>query len=652
VVRGWRRSLRLRVVTTTVALSLLVVALLGTYLSNRIAAGLVSAKVEAALAESTAGTRGAQQTFDAAPPNPDASTVAAIARQEVSRLAGAGGQAGRNEILLLRAPSDASTVASDFATGGADEASLPLELRRRVQASSEGDQAWTYLRMRSTGGRTVPGVVVGSRVEVPGAGTYELYHLFPLDDEERTLDLVQRTLLVAGAVLVLLVGLIAYVVTRQVVTPVRMAARIAERLAAGRLEERMHVRGEDDLARLAASFNKMATNLQRQIRQLEDLSRVQRRFVSDVSHELRTPLTTVRMAADVLHESRADFSPSVGRSAELLQAQLDRFEALLTDLLEISRFDAGAAVLEPDPIDLRELAARVLDATQPLAEHRGSALVLDVPPTPCIAEVDARRIERVVRNLVVNAIEHGEGREVTVTVRGGPEAVAVAVRDHGVGLKPGESALVFNRFWRADPARARTTGGTGLGLSIAMEDAHLHGGWLQAWGEPGDGSHFRLTVPSRAGTDLAGSPITLEPLDAARRSTAMVGGPYRRTVAGQHHDADKPKADSPEADSPEADSPEADSPEADSPEADNPEADDHDADDHDADLGDAQHAGPHHNDMEPSQAGATPPTARAGAGEGPSAVDVPATAGPLWVPMISNRRGSRRGPSSGAAPDA
>jgi two-component system sensor histidine kinase MtrB len=357
-----------------------------------------------------------------------------------------------------------------------------------------------------------------------------MYYLFPLDNEEDTLQLVQRTLGGAGVALVLLVGLIAYVVTRQVVTPVRMAARISERLAAGRLEERMHVRGEDDLARLAASFNKMATNLQRQIRQLEDLSRVQRRFVSDVSHELRTPLTTVRMAADVLYESREEFDPSVARSAELLQAQLDRFESLLSDLLEISRFDAGAALLEPEASDVADIARRVIEATQPLAERRGSIVDLAAPETPCIAEVDSRRVERILRNLIVNAIEHGEGRPVIVRVAADEHAVAVAVRDRGVGLKPGEAALVFNRFWRADPARARTTGGTGLGLSIALEDAHLHGGWLQAWGAAGDGAQFRLTLPRRPDVELDGSPIPLEPEDSARRQV-FVSGALRATSA-------------------------------------------------------------------------------------------------------------------------
>jgi two-component system sensor histidine kinase MtrB len=319
-------------------------------------------------------------------------------------------------------------------------------------------------------------------------------------------------------------------VTRQVVTPVRLAAQIAERFSAGRLSERMVVKNRDDIGRLATSFNQMAGNLQRQIGQLEELSRVQQQFVSDVSHELRTPLTTVRMAADVLHESREGFDdPVARRSAELLQAQLDRFESLLADLLEISRFDAGAAVLSAEPVDVRDIVQAVTDAAAPLAARKGTEVNVEVPSTPCVADVDARRIERVLRNLVVNAIEHGEGRGVRVRVAADDGAVAVAVRDHGVGLKPGESSLVFHRFWRADPARARSTGGTGLGLAIALEDARLHGGWLQAWGEPGGGSQFRLTLPCRDSDELRASPIPLIPDDATDGGLEGVDGPYGRT---------------------------------------------------------------------------------------------------------------------------
>jgi len=335
-----------------------------------------------------------------------------------------------------------------------------------VTNTSKEGYAYTHIRDEDTGS-SGPGLAVGASLNSNNAGVYELYYLFPLQQEQDTLGLVRSTLAFAGLALVLLLAAIAALVTRQVVAPVRVAARTAQSLTAGRLEERMRVRGEDDLAKLAMSFNSMADELQRQIVQLEELSRVQRQFVSDVSHELRTPLTTVRMAADLLHENRANFEPAVARSAELLQAQLDRFEALLADLLEISRHDAGAVVLEPEPTDLRTLVDRVVLSCEPLAQRRGSPVRVRHRRRPVTAEVDSRRIERILRNLLVNAVEHGEGREIVVRLGADDDSVAVSIRDNGVGLQPGEAAVVFNRFWRADPARARSTGGTGLGLSIA-----------------------------------------------------------------------------------------------------------------------------------------------------------------------------------------
>jgi two-component system sensor histidine kinase MtrB len=291
-----------------------------------------------------------------------------------------------------------------------------------------------------------------------------------------------------------------------------MARRVAERIASGRLEERMHVSGEDDIARLAMSFNQMAEALQSQIRKLVELSRVQRTFVSDVSHELRTPLTTVRMAGDVLHDARHSFDPVTARAAELLQTELDRFENLLGDLLEISRYDAGAAVLELEDINLSDVVHRVVAATAPMARQRGVPVII-ADDGVHLAEADLRRVERIVRNLVTNAIDHADGSGVVIRLASERGATGLTVRDHGVGLQPGESSMVFNRFWRADPARARTTGGTGLGLAIALEDARLHGGWLQAWGTPGGGAQFRLTLPRHAGDALTHSPLPLVPTD-------------------------------------------------------------------------------------------------------------------------------------------
>jgi two-component system sensor histidine kinase MtrB len=412
-------------------------------------------------------------------------------------------------------------------SGHFDLASVPVSLEEHFE-NTNAQMAWTYTTIGTTDDESQvtsrePGIAVGSQVVLPADGsTYTVYFLFPLDEQQQTMGLVTRALLTAGGLLLVLVAGVSWLVTRQVVTPVRMARRVAERLAAGRLQERLRVSGEDDLARLATSFNQMASNLQRQIRQLEELSRVQRRFVSDVSHELRTPLTTVRMAGDVLHDARRDFDPTTARAAELLQLELDRFETLLVDLLEISRFDAGAAVLETDDVNLVDVAHRVVDMTQALAEQRKVRLEVQAPDHPCLAEADVRRVERVVRNLVTNAIDHahhpdaerGSTARVVIRVAGDDQAAAVAVRDYGVGLGPGESAMVFNRFWRADPARARTSGGTGLGLSISMEDTHLHGGWLQAWGRPGEGSQFRLTLPRRVGASLRQSPLPLVPEDA------------------------------------------------------------------------------------------------------------------------------------------
>ena len=195
----------------------------------------------------------------------------------------------------------------------------------------------------------------------------ELYLIFPLNNEESTIALVRGTMATGAVVLLGLLAAIALVVARQIVLPVRSASRIAERFAEGHLTERMPVRGEDDMARLAVSFNDMAESLHRQITQLEEFGNLQRRFTSDVSHELRTPLTTVRMAADLIHDHSDDLDPALRRSTELMVNELDRFETLLNDLLEISRHDAGVAELSVEAVDLRATVQSALDNVGHLA---------------------------------------------------------------------------------------------------------------------------------------------------------------------------------------------------------------------------------------------------------------------------------------------
>ncbi|WP_406861243.1 MtrAB system histidine kinase MtrB [Streptomyces sp. HUAS MG47] len=518
-VRLWRRNIQLRVVAATLLMSLGVVLLLGIVVIGQVRNGLLDAKERAAQSQAAGGFAAAQDRASTAtaPGGQDGGRAGSSVnwRSELVAMLASGGQSAYN-VVALSLESEGTASRGARASGEVDPTtSIPVDLRHAVAQGAGTFQSYTRIHYAS-GKASEPGLVVGKRLNDREGTQYELYYLFPLAQEEDSLALVKTTLATAGLFVVVLLGAIAWLVVRQVVTPVRMAAGIAERLSAGRLQERMKVTGEDDIARLGEAFNKMAANLQGKIQQLEELSRMQRRFVSDVSHELRTPLTTVRMAADVIHEARSDFDPVTARSAELLGDQLDRFESLLADLLEISRFDAGAAALEAEPIDLREVVRRVIGGAAPLAERKGGRIVVVGDEQPVVAEADARRVERVLRNLVVNAVEHGDGKDVIVRLASAGGAVAVAVRDYGVGLKPGEATRVFNRFWRADPARARTTGGTGLGLSIAVEDARLHGGWLQAWGEPGGGSQFRLTLPRTADEPLRGSPIPLEPEDSRR----------------------------------------------------------------------------------------------------------------------------------------
>ncbi|MFE3637175.1 MtrAB system histidine kinase MtrB [Streptomyces sp. NPDC059168] len=530
VMRLWRRNIQLRVVATTLLMSLGVVLLLGFVVIGQVRNGLLDAKVNASQSQATGGFAVARQKADEAAggtgtapvSGDDTETTDGRQSQNVIQWMSdlveslSSGGAGAFDVVTLPVGDDSGGGRSPRGSGNVNpSSSVPADLRDRVNSSTTAAQSYTRI-VYSNAKESQPGLVIGKQVNDPNGHPYELYYLFPLTQEEKSLSLVKGTLATAGLFVVVLLGAIAWLVVRQVVTPVRMAAGVAERLSAGRLQERMKVTGEDDIARLGEAFNKMAQNLQVKIQQMEDLSRMQRRFVSDVSHELRTPLTTVRMAADVIHEAREDFDPVTSRSAELLADQLDRFESLLADLLEISRFDAGAAALEAEPIDLREVVRRVVGGAEPLAERKGTRIRVTGDQQPVVAEADARRVERVLRNLVVNAVEHGEGRDVVVRLAAAGGAVAVAVRDYGVGLKPGEATRVFSRFWRADPARARTTGGTGLGLSIALEDARLHGGWLQAWGEPGGGSQFRLTLPRTADEPLRGSPIPLEPKDSRR----------------------------------------------------------------------------------------------------------------------------------------
>jgi two-component system sensor histidine kinase MtrB len=504
---AWRRSLQLRVVSLTLGLSLAVILVLGFVLTSQITDRILDVKVRAATEEidrarsTVSGIVGGEETRSL-----DSSLQ--LARNTlIDRTADAGpGLAGAFDAVLV-VPGDGPRAAT--AAGPVQQ--VPNALREFVKA---GQVSYQYATV-NTEGFSGPALIIGSPTSSPVANL-ELYLIFPLNNEESTIALVRGTMATGGVVLLGLLAVIALVVARQIVLPVRSASRIAERFAEGHLTERMPVRGEDDMARLAVSFNDMAESLHRQISSLEEFGNLQRRFTSDVSHELRTPLTTVRMAADLIHDHSDDLDPALRRSTELMVSELDRFETLLNDLLEISRHDAGVAELSVEAVDLRATVQSALDNVGHLAADADIELIVDMPGEDVIAEVDPRRVERILRNLIANAIDHAEHKPVRIRMGVDEDTVAVTVRDYGVGLRPGEEKLVFSRFWRSDPSRVRRSGGTGLGLAISIEDARLHQGRLEAWGEPGKGACFRLTLPLVRGHKVTTSPLPLKPVEPDR----------------------------------------------------------------------------------------------------------------------------------------
>ncbi|MCV7383739.1 MtrAB system histidine kinase MtrB [Mycolicibacter longobardus] len=506
---AWRRSLQLRVVVLTLGLSAAVLLALGFVLTSQITDRVLDVKVRAATEQIERARV----------------TAGGIVGGEESRSLTSSLQLARNTLMSKTDPALGSGTAGAFdavlvvpgegpraATTAGPVDQVPAALREFVKA---GQVSYQYAPVHVEG-FAGPALVIGTPT-TSRITNLELYLIYPLGTERNTISMVRGTIATGGLVLLLLLAGIALLVSRQVVLPVRSASRIAERFAEGHLSERMPVRGEDDMARLAVSFNDMAESLSREITQLEEFGNLQRRFTSDVSHELRTPLTTVRMAADLIHDHSEDLEPSLRRSTELLVSELDRFESLLNDLLEISRHDAGVAELSVESVDLRSTVNSALENVGHLAADAGVALKVDMPSEGVIAEVDPRRVERILRNLIANAIDHAEHKPVVIRMGADEDTVAVTVRDHGVGLRPGEEKLVFSRFWRADPSRVRRSGGTGLGLAISVEDARLHQGRLEAWGEPGKGACFRLTLPLVRGHKVTTSPLPMKPVSPAER---------------------------------------------------------------------------------------------------------------------------------------
>ena len=505
-----RNSLAFKVIVLTATISLGVVWVTGSALNSRLAEGIKQVNLNSALVEARSTIFTAEYRLLFAEKEND-QQIQNIIDDVVSSATTFTSSENAREVIFLSSPGNTSNKNYETASNFLELSTIPNSLRTKVQASVTPISQYTQMKYAEV--QNIPGLAVGQKIIIPKAGEYEMYLVFSLVNEKETLELISRSLLFAGIALLFLITLITWLVVRQVLKPVRNAAQIATEFTAGDFRKRMEVTSQDEISILGHAFNEMAESIEKQIARLENLSQVQQRFVSDVSHELRTPLTTLRMASEVINSSKTSFDPTVARSAELLVAQLDRFERLLEDLLEISRFDAEVAQLEVVDFDMVSLIKRCVDDLALVAKQRKTVIYVNSKESVILLRADIRRVERIMRNLLSNAIDHAEEIQINVNIEASENDVAVSVRDFGVGLDEISLQRVFDRFWREDPSRGRTRGGTGLGLSIALEDARLHNGELEAWGRPGRGAHFVLTLPRKQNESIHSRLIPLVPED-------------------------------------------------------------------------------------------------------------------------------------------
>ena len=505
--RLWCESLQFRALATAGVLMFLSFLAVGWSLSSQIATSLFENQKSQALQESISGFRNVQSVLKSSEMRSDSEIRRNVSRTLTVLDAGASGK--RSWILVpLEGQGKQGFIPEQSSDKSLNSSSIPTDFKNTVR-DRDGVywQTSTITTFENNRERTYPVLIVGTHVSIAQNPSYGLFTVYDMTDSSETIAHINFVLFGGFCALLTVVLSVVWFVTRFVVRPITQTAITAERLAAGDLDQRVSVKGEDQAARLGISFNRMADSLQEKIVQLERLSTLQQRFVSDVSHELRTPLSTVRLGTELLYDSRENMTPMQVRSVELLHGQVDRFQSMLADLLEISRFDAGSAMLTIDTEDFIQVLSNILQEALPHLERTNTKLNVHTNHESIMVDMDRVRIERVLRNLLYNAIEHGESRPIDVYVDANATNLGIAVRDHGIGLSEDEAVQVFNRFWRADTSRKRTLGGTGLGLSIAAEDVRLHGGTLEAWGEKGRGACFTMNLPLVHGAPLGESPV-------------------------------------------------------------------------------------------------------------------------------------------------
>ncbi|MCR3747597.1 ATP-binding protein [Lentzea californiensis] len=404
-------------------------------------------------------------------PLPARAVDAAVLERVAARVSGREGQA--------------LAYGNGTSAGGMNPAVITAELRSLVSSGRVGWQRVSYADS--------VWLVVGMQLRVASGAPsgIEVYVLRPFTSEIAFVDeLARNAWLIGGAVLLLALGL-GFLAARGVLRPVRELQLAAWKLGQGELSARVPVRGRDELASVASTFNSTASSLEHHVGELRRMEADARRFVADVSHELRTPLAAMTAVTDVLDAETASLPGVAGQAARLVNRETQNLTRLVNDLIEVTRFDSGTAALALDDVDVAEVVRTCL-------RMRGFSEVSASLPDGVRARLDPRRLDVIVANLVGNALRHGSPPVSLELSVAGPVLV-IEVADSGPGLPDEVLPHVFARFYKADSSRGRSEG-SGLGLAIAWENARLHGGTLEAANRAGGGALFTLRLPLDGGS--------------------------------------------------------------------------------------------------------------------------------------------------------
>ncbi|NBE56401.1 sensor histidine kinase [Streptomyces boluensis] len=397
-------------------------------------------------------------------------------------------------VLLIGENPDGRTVVGTSELDAFTLDDVPRSLRKAVdepapaksgKSDGSGD-AYRLFWLRDVEGGT-PYLIGGTRVMGGGPTGYMLKSLEP---EAKDLNSLAWSLGIATALALIGAALLAQAAATTVLKPVHRLGVAARRLGEGKLDTRLRVSGTDELAELAETFNSAAASLEKKVADMSAREESSRRFVADMSHELRTPLTAITAVTEVLEEEADTLDPMIAPAVNLVVSETRRLNDLVENLMEVTRFDAGTARLVLDDVDIADQITACIDARAWL-----DAVDLDAE-RGITAQLDPRRLDVVLANLIGNALKHG-GSPVRVSVREEGEDLVISVRDHGPGIPEEVLPHVFDRFYKASASRPRSEG-SGLGLSIALENAHIHGGEITAANSPEGGAVFTFRLPRDA----------------------------------------------------------------------------------------------------------------------------------------------------------